>query len=156
MLQWETLMASSNWFPLVFRLLNYNTYTLSTCISEDLLCIPRMRNTRNTTGHCWKRYFCWIFFSFNVISVTVTGNISVPVHPIETHLEEVLEQKPILEQHFLTIKYRSGIFLTMFMLFLLPAPSDIMNLPWYTEKCRMIITKRLLKAPQQGGSGKRK
>lgn len=55
---------------------------------------------------------------------------------------------------FLTIKYRSGIFLTMFILFLLPASSDITNLPWYTEKCWMIITKRLLKAPQQGGSGK--
>lgn len=37
------------------------------------------------------------FLFLNVISATVTGNISVPVHPIEAHLEEVLEQKPILE-----------------------------------------------------------
>lgn len=40
------------------------------------------------------------FLFLNVISATVTGNISVPMHPIEAHLEEVLEQKPILKQHF--------------------------------------------------------
>lgn len=41
-----------------------------------------------------------VFFGFNVISATVTGNISVPARPIEGHPEDVLEQKHTFEQHF--------------------------------------------------------
>lgn len=40
------------------------------------------------------------FLFLNVISAAVTGNISVAMHPMEAHLDQVLEQKPTLEQHF--------------------------------------------------------